>query len=273
MGDTHRTPNQGGASGSSACRLGANALRNAAAEARRVLVERAATQLGVDAATLRVRDGQVFRAGQAQPATSYADADRRGIRHAAGVEPPAGQQTCTVKGAATVKAPRDYTVVGTPVARKDIAGKVLATTEYCMHVRLPGMLHGRAVRPPVAGAVPVSVDEASIAGIPGARVLREGDFLAVVAPQEWHAVRAARELKVRWSDVPAPFPPMAKLFEHIRQRPRRATAPAADFGSGTPYDPRRRWRPSAARRSRSRPNTKWPSSRMRACRRPSAWRT
>lgn len=236
MGDTHQTPNQGGASGSSACRLGANALRNAAAEARRVLVSRAAQQLGVEAATLRVVDGEVFRAGESRPATSYAALVGEGFDTALQWNNQQGNNM-QVRGAATVKPPEQYTVVGTPVPRKDIAGKVLATTEYCHHVRLPGMLHGRVVRPPVAGAVPESVDEASIAGIPGARVLREGDFLAVVAPQEWHAVRAARALQVKWSDAPAPFPPMASLFDHIRNAPKARDSATGGFGSGTPYDP------------------------------------
>ncbi|MEY2853866.1 MAG: Nicotinate dehydrogenase subunit, partial [Pseudomonadota bacterium] len=119
MGDTHRTPNQGGASGSSACRLGANAQRNAAAEARRVLVERAASQLGVEASTLRVVDGQVFRAGQSQAATSYAALIGPGFDTTLEWNRQQGNNLL-VKGAAAVKAPREYTVVGTPVARKDI---------------------------------------------------------------------------------------------------------------------------------------------------------
>jgi CO/xanthine dehydrogenase Mo-binding subunit len=236
MGDTHQTPNQGGASGSSACRLGANSLRNAAAEARRVLVARAAAQLGVEPATLRVADGQVYRPGEARPATSYAALIGQGFDTTLQWNNQQGNNLL-VRGEATVKSPDQYTVVGTPVPRKDIAGKVLATTEYCHHVRLPGMLHGRAVRPPVAGAVPVSVDEASIAGIPGARVLREGDFIAVVAPQEWHAVRAAGALKVQWSEVRAPFPPMAALFDHIRKAPKARDSSTGGFGGGTPYDP------------------------------------
>jgi CO/xanthine dehydrogenase Mo-binding subunit len=234
MGDTHRTPNQGGASGSSACRLGANALRNAAAEARRVLVLRAAQQLGVEMATLRVVDGQVYRAGESRPATSYAALIGQGFDTALQWNNQQGNNL-SVKGAATVKPSAQYTVVGTPVPRKDIAGKVLATTEYCHHVRLPGMLHGRTLRPPVAGAVPVSVEESSIAGIPGARVLREGDFIAVVAPQEWHAVRAARELKVQWSKVSPPFPAMHSLFDHIRNAPKASDSATGGFG-GKPYD-------------------------------------
>ena len=75
------------------------------------------------------------------------------------------------------------------------------------HVRVPGMLHGRVVRPRGqgaygAGAKVLALDETSIANIPGARVLRKGDFVGVVAENEWDAVRAARQLKVTWDSTP-----------------------------------------------------------------------
>jgi CO/xanthine dehydrogenase Mo-binding subunit len=177
MGDTHRTPNQGGASGSSACRQGAVQLRNAAAEARRVLLERAAATLGVAPAMLLVSDGRVSASGDTRRTTTYGQLIADGFRTPLQWNRQFGNGL-TVRGAAAVKSPASYKVVGTGVPRKDIAGKVLATTEYCVHVNLPGMVHGRVLRPPVAGAVPAAVDEASIAGINGAQVVRDGDFLA-----------------------------------------------------------------------------------------------
>ena len=236
MGDTHRTANQGGASGSSGCRQGAIALRNAAAEARRVLVERAATQLGVAATALSVSDGRVAVTGEPARAVTYGELIASGFDTALDWNRQFGNGL-TVKGAATVKNPRHYTVVGTAVPRKDIPGKVLATTEYCHHVTLPGMLHGRVLRPAVAGAVPASVDEASIASLPGVRVLRQDDFLAVIAETEWHAIRAARELKVAWSEVEPPFPRMDALFKHIRSAPTAADNSVVNFGARRPYDP------------------------------------
>jgi nicotinate dehydrogenase subunit B len=89
----------------------------------------------------------------------------------------------------------------------------------------------------VAGAVPVSVDERSIAEIEGARVVREGDFVAVVAEKEWLAVRAARQLAVTWSDGEPPFPPMDALYEHLRNAPVAADNSAANFGGRRDYDP------------------------------------
>ena len=83
------------------------------------------------------------------------------------------------------------------------------------------MVHGRMVRPAVAGAVPVNVDESSIKEIPGARVVWNQGFLGVVADKEWDAIKAARELKVTWSNPAPPFPDQASLYDHIRKAPVR----------------------------------------------------
>lgn len=236
MGDTHRTANQGGASGSSGCRLGANALRNAAAEARRVFLARASDRLGVPADGLRVEDGRVFTADDPSRAVTYADMIADGFETELDWNEQYGN-ALTVAGAVRPKPPADYHVVGAPVRRKDIPGKILATTEFCHHVRLPGMLHGRAVRPPVANAVPVSIDEASIAQIEGARVVHRGDFVAVVAATEWNAIRAARELAVEWSEAGPAFPGMEALYDHIRNAPAVAHNAAAAFAGPRDYDP------------------------------------
>lgn len=235
MGDTQRTPNQGGASGSSGCRLGANALRAAAAEARRVLVQRAADRLGVAADALQVRNGVVTALSGSGTALSYADLIAEGFATQLDWNGTYGNNL-NVQGVAATKPPAAYQVVGTSVPRKDIPGKILATTEFCHHVRLPGMLHARCIRPAVAGSVPVSVDAASIAAHATARVVRKDDFIAVVADDEWEAIKAARDLVVQWSDVAAPFPPMAQLYEHIRSAPRAADSSSGGFGAA-PFDP------------------------------------
>jgi len=103
--------------------------------------------------------------------------------------------------------------------RRDMPGKVFGTLQQCSDVRLPGMLHARMIRPTVAGAVPVTVDEKSIANIPGAEVVWIKDFLAVVAEKEWNAVKAAQALKVTWSDSKPNFPGHDKVYDHIRQAP------------------------------------------------------
>ena len=236
MGDTHRTPNQGGASGSSACRQGANALRNAAAEARRVLLEQGRCGAGCRACDAHgARWSRVCRAGAGSGIT-YGELIADGFRTPLQWNRQFGNGL-TVRGNAQVKPVADYQVVGKPVARKDITGKVLATTEYCVHVSLPGMLHARIIRPPVAGAVPVSVDQSSIASLAGAQVVRDGDFIAVVAGDEWQAIRASRELQVRWSDVTPPFPADSALFDYIRNAQVVADNAVANFGARQAYDP------------------------------------
>ena len=124
--------------------------------------------------------------------------------------------TLRVKGKAKPKDPSEYKIVGKPLPRKDIAPKVFGKFNYVGDVRLAGMLHGRMIRPSVAGAVPTAVDEDSIKAIKGARVVWIKDFLGVVAEKEWDAVRAAKALKVTWSDVKPPFPKQAELHDHIR---------------------------------------------------------
>src|SRR5262249_62385874 len=83
----------------------------------------------------------------------------------------------------------------------------------------PGMLHARMIRPEVAGAVPVKVDETSIKDIPGAKVVWIKDLLAVVAEKEWNAVKAAKALKVTWSESKPNFPGHDKQHDHIRKAP------------------------------------------------------
>src|SRR5690606_35814556 len=123
-------------------------------------------------------------------------------------------------GTAPVKRPEDYKIVGVRAPRKDLPAKVAGTYTYIQHLRLPGMLPGRVVRPrgpraSGAGARVVEVDESSIAHIPGARVLRRGDFLGVVAENEWDAVRAARDLRVTWDDTPS-LPAFEALHDTMR---------------------------------------------------------
>ena len=113
---------------------------------------------------------------------------------------------------APIKPTSQYRVVGTRVPRFDIPDKVTGRHTYVQNVRIPGMLHGRVVRPRGqatfsprrrgrARELPVlSVDESSIAHIAGAQVVRKGNFVGVVAPTEYAAIQAAAQLKVKWSE-------------------------------------------------------------------------
>src|SRR5580658_1564248 len=221
IGDTATSVNQGGASGSTGVQEGGHQMRMAAAEARRVLLEMAADKLGVPADQLTVTDGVVHATNDATKKISYAQL--------------IGGQFFNVHldwngkygnplyapGKAQQKDPKDHRIVGQPIPREDIAPKVFAQADFVADIKVPGMVHGRMIRPPVAGAAPVKVDESSIKDIPTAKVLWDKAFLGVVADKEWDAIKAARQLKVEWSQVAPPFPNQAALYDHIRQAPTR----------------------------------------------------
>jgi xanthine dehydrogenase molybdopterin-binding subunit B len=101
----------------------------------------------------------------------------------------------------------------TQIERLDIPGKLTGEFTYIQDFRVPGMLHGRVVRPPAIGARLESVDESSIENVPGiVKIVRDGDFLGVVALSEWSAVRAAREIVTTWSKSET-LPDQGKLWE------------------------------------------------------------
>jgi CO/xanthine dehydrogenase Mo-binding subunit len=205
--DTDVTPNQGGTYSSASIARGGPQVRAAAAEARRALLQMASQRLNAPVESLTVSKGVVSVSGGSRPVT-YGEllGDRR--------------FDLPVSGTAPVKKPSDYTVVARPVPRRDIHEKISGTYVYMQHVRVPDMLHGRVVRPRgqrsyKAGAKLTGVDESSIRAIPGARVVRKGDFLGVVAANEWDAVRAAQQLKAEW-DSPPTLPGSDRLYERMR---------------------------------------------------------
>ncbi len=206
MGDTATSVNQGGASGSTGIQLGGKQMRMAAAEARRVLVEMAAEKLGVPADALTVTDGVVHAKADKLKKASYAELiGGRYFNVQLDWNKEIGN-ALYAPGKAKPKDYKDHKIVGQPIAREDIAPKVYAQQDFCTDVKVPGMVHGRMIRPPIAGAVPVKVDEGSIEDIPGARVVWEKGFLGIVADKEWDAIKAAQKLKVEWSDAKPPFP-------------------------------------------------------------------
>jgi nicotinate dehydrogenase subunit B len=216
MGDTVLTCNQGGASGSTGLQRGGVALRNAAAEARRVLVERASEKLGVPAAQLKVENGVVIAGTQR---VTYGDLIGGQYFHHQLEWNKRYGNLLEVKGPAELKKPSEYKVVGKPFPQAVITEKVMGRQQFITDIKVDGMVHARVVRPLNAGCGLVSFDAASIQHIPGARVVRENNFLAVVADKEWDAVRAAEALKVEWSPQCQPFPAMANLHDHIRKAP------------------------------------------------------
>lgn len=218
MGDTATTVDQRGTGGSNGIQEGGSALRRAGAEGRAALLALAAAKLGAPVEALRTRDGAVFVAAEPARRATYGElvGDRR-FDVKVGERPKA-------------KDPAEYTVVGKPIARFDIPPKVTGAYEYVTDLRVPGMLHGRLIRPPEAGARVVRIDVP--AESPGlVKVVREGDFVGVVCEREEQAIAAAAALKVEWSR-PAPmfWSGYDELYRHLRTQKPKATKRAGDKG-------------------------------------------
>jgi CO/xanthine dehydrogenase Mo-binding subunit len=220
MGDTGTSVNQGGASGSTGVQNGGKQMRAAAAEARRILVEMAAQKFGVAPESLIVVDGIVRKKESSDDTTySVSYADLIGGRYF-NTKLEWNKQygnNLYAPGKAQPKKPSEYKIVGKEIAREDIAPKVYCEEDYVTDIKVPGMVHARMIRPPVAGATPVGIDESSVNDIPGVQVVRQNGFLAVVADKEWDAVKAAEKLKVTWSETKPPFPSQAAIYDHIRK--------------------------------------------------------
>lgn len=199
MGETTRTVDQGRTVGSSTIPRAGQQLRQAAAAARQELLRMASVHLEAPVEALSISDGVVGVASESARRVSFgeliggrrfdvritASGYQRGLQLAPEVQP---------------KNYRDYKIVGTSVPRVDIPAKLTGEFDYACDIRVPGMLHGRAVRPHTAIAEPASVDESSISDIPGVvQIVRDGSFVGVVAETEWAAIRAARDLRVTWS--------------------------------------------------------------------------
>jgi CO/xanthine dehydrogenase Mo-binding subunit len=177
-------------------------LRRAAATARQALIGLAAQRLGRAAADLEVADG-VVRATDGSGSVGYGEL--------------IGDRTFNLKvdAAAPLKPPDRFRFIGRSLPRPDVPAKVTGHHRYLQDLALPGMLHARVIRPPALGAALEAVDESSIAGLGGARVVRIQSFLAVVAEREWDALRAARAIRTRWS-AGAGLPDHAREFDLMR---------------------------------------------------------
>ncbi len=200
-GDTALTPDQGPSFGSLSIQSGGVQIRQAAATARKALLDLAAAKLQAVPTALAVQEGRVT-AGQESVTYAELVADKA--------------LSLKVDPALPTRNPATFKVVGTSVARVDIPAKCTGTFTYMHDFRVDGMLHGRVVRPPTMGGTLVGVDESSVGEIPGlVKVVRDGSFLGVVAKSEWAAIRASQALRAKWSDW-AGLPDQDRLFEHVR---------------------------------------------------------
>lgn len=216
-GDTALTPDQGKTWGSLSIQAGGMQLRNAAATARQALQAEAAKRFNVKPDTVKVVDGVVTAGDQK---ASYGEL----------IGGKAFSLTLDHAKPVTFKDPKDYKLVGKPIPRVDIPDKCTGRFIYMHNLRMPDMLHGRVVRPSSVGAKLEKVDEAAVKDIPGVlQVVREGNFLGVVASNEWAAIKGAEKLKsaASWSKWEG-LPEQTKLYEHVR-----ATKVVKDEVTGT----------------------------------------
>jgi len=211
-GDTALTPDQGRTSGSNGIQRGGTQIRRAAATARAGLIALAAQRLNVNPDDL-IAEGGVVRSKSG--ANNGGSNGGTGIRFADLVA--GGNFNLKLDPKAPLKNPATYSLVGKPLPRPDVPAKCTGTFTYMQDFSLPGMVHARVIRPPAIGAKLIAVDETSIKNLPGASVVRIQDFLAVIADDEWTAVRAAGTLRAQWSEWSG-LPAQDKLVATLRAK-------------------------------------------------------
>ncbi len=212
--DTDLTPDQGVTSGSQShpANFNHNNLAGACATAREALVQLGSKRLNIPAEELVAIDGTVRSKTDASKKVTYADLVA-GKKFDLKVDPGAKRKPAS-----------EWTVLGKPIGRPDMAQMATGTFEYAHNVRVPGMVHGMVIRPSSVGATLMNVDESSVSGMPGfIKVVVKKNFVGVVAQKNWQAVQIARALNVTWAPGPD-LPKQETFYDHLRnQKPTRDT--------------------------------------------------
>ena len=209
--DTALTPDQAYTAGSQShpANFNRNNLAQAGATAREALFRLASERLSVPVDQLTASDGVIRLKSDPSKALGYGQLVA-GRRFNLQVDPNAKRKPTS-----------EWTVLGKPVPRPDIPALVTGEFEFVHNVRVPGMLHGRVVRPPAVGATVMSVDEGSVKNLAGVvKVVVKKNFVGVVAEKPWQAIQAASQLKVTWS-AGAGLPSHATFYAHMRTQPAR----------------------------------------------------
>ncbi|RYX92060.1 MAG: xanthine dehydrogenase family protein molybdopterin-binding subunit [Comamonadaceae bacterium] len=220
--DTALTADEGYTAGSHSMQDSATAVRHAAAQVRAILLGLAAQRLSADAAALTVKDGVVSGGGRS---VTYGELVSQDLLHV------------PATASSALRDPATHTVIGQALPRLDIPAKVTGGAAYVQDLRLPGMVHGRVVRPPSPAATLASLDSSKAEKMPGVlKVVRDGNFVAVIASREFQAITAARALAAgaKWNERES-LPAQASLYHSVR------SAPSQDLvigdGSGLPAAP------------------------------------
>src|SRR5215831_8669773 len=206
--DTGRSPNEGVTAGSRSTVESGNALRQACAEVRHAFLEAVARRLGVGIDELFIRDGTIHRRASNESATYWELSQEVDLARDA-------------DGGATPKRADQLTLVGNSLPRIDLPDKVIGSGVYVHDLELPGMLHGRVLRPPAYRAVLQAFDSRSVEAMAGVlAVVRNGRFIGVVAEREEQAVAAAAALAkcAIWHE-PADLPDVDELTAYLQSLP------------------------------------------------------
>jgi CO/xanthine dehydrogenase Mo-binding subunit len=227
MGATDITVDQGGSGGSDAIETDGWAMRRVAAEARRVLLELASARFAVPVDQLAVSEGVITVKADPSKKVTYGELIG-GRRFNVTLT---GNNINATTGVAKLKLVQEHKVIGQSPQRYDIPAKVTGSLKWAVDAKAPSMVHARNVRPPVAGAKLVSIDESSVRGIPGfIKVVSKGNYVAVVCEREEQAITASRQLKCEWQKpATAPFPTSENLFNYMRN-----ATPTSATQSNTP---------------------------------------
>ncbi len=207
--DTSICPDEGTTSGSQSTPTNFNTanLAQAAATAREALVAMAARRLGENADQLTVADGVI--SGKSGRRVTYQELIG------------SNRFNLTLSTTAKRRSPANWTILGKPVPSLDRVALMTGQFEFVHNVQVPGMLHGRVVRPPEVGATVVGVDESSVTRIPGLmKVVARNNFVGVVAEKQAQAIAAARQLKVNWKPGPG-LPPQHSFYAALLKQPSR----------------------------------------------------
>ena len=207
--DTSRTANEGYTSGSNSMKDSGTAVQHAAAQVRALLIAEAARRLELPAENLKTGDGAVIAPDGRR--LSYGELVADQMLHV------------QAEAKSKLKDPTAYQVIGQPIPRVDIPAKVTGGAAYVQDMRLSGMVHARVVRPPSYGAELVALDSAAVEKMPGVvKIVRDGNFLAVVAAKEYWAVKAMQALSAaaKWKET-ARLPKQDNLPEMLTSLPSR----------------------------------------------------
>jgi CO/xanthine dehydrogenase Mo-binding subunit len=207
--DTSRTANEGYTAGSNSMKYSGTAVQHAAAQVRALLIAEAARRLELPFENLKTENGAVVAPDGRR--LSYGELVAGEMLHV------------QAQAQSTLKDPATYRTMGQSIPRVDIPAKVTGGAAYVQDMRLPGMLHARVVRPPGYGAELIECDTAAVEKMPGvSKVVRDGNFLAVVAAKEYQAVKAmwALSAAAKWRET-AKLPKLDNLPDVLTKLPSR----------------------------------------------------